>query len=81
VATIARFFPLRPPRSANFNPQPQITVRTKRSQNVLRSLHRQRSQIRNGNPIGNVKGISPNFPYADWYAPDGNNEYPLNPFP
>jgi hypothetical protein len=34
----------------------------------------------NGKPIGNLAGISPSFPYADYYAPDGPNEYPQNPW-
>src|ERR1700691_6535938 len=43
---MARFFPLLPPRSANFSPPaPEIAVPTERSQNVLRSLYQQRSQV------------------------------------
>ncbi len=35
----------------------------------------------NGKPIGPLQGgINPNYPYADWYAPDGHNEYPSNPW-
>ena len=46
MATIARFFPLFPPRSPVSVPSaPEITVDPKWSQNVLRPLHQQGSQI------------------------------------
>ena len=46
MATIARFFPLFPPRSPVSVPSaPEITVDPKWPQNVLRPLHQQGSQI------------------------------------
>jgi hypothetical protein len=30
----------------------------------------------NGQPLGGVGGISPSYPYADVFAPDGHNVYP-----
>ena len=43
TAITARFFPLIPPRSASFSPQ---HLRPRMAQNVVRTLHQQRAQIR-----------------------------------
>jgi hypothetical protein len=47
AVAMARFFPFLPPRSASFSPQrSRVAVDAERSQDVLRSLHQQRAQIR-----------------------------------